>query len=180
MLDLSELTKYINDAFIKIDDANKLDLLESLFQSYLNSICANDKKLLNRFGQNFLHIYIESVKNLHKEDKDNIVSHFAKCFQLRENSDLTRLPIGQMPYGLLDYVAKFFSSERTNNLVCEPDYRLWQETMYSRFGVQWVCLNRGPCWEYEEEVSASNPLLTSTPEVTEPHESATDVAKGTE
>ena len=121
MLDLSELTKYINYAFIKIDDANKLDLLESLFQSYLNSICANDKKLLNRFGQNFLHIYIESVKKLHKEDKDNIVSHFAKCFQLRENSDLTRLPIGQMPNGLLDYVEKFFSSERTNNLVCEPD-----------------------------------------------------------
>ena len=58
--------------------------------------------------------------------------------------------------------------------------------MYSGFGVQWVCLNRGPCWEYEEdteiitEVSAPNPLLTSTPEVTEPHESATDVAKGTE
>ena len=49
MLDLSELTKSINDAFIKIDDTNKLDLLESLFQSYLNSICANDKKLLNRF-----------------------------------------------------------------------------------------------------------------------------------
>ena len=33
---------------------------------------------------------------------------------------------------------------------------------------------------FSGSVSAPNPLLTSTPEVTEPHESATDVAKGTE
>ena len=60
--DLNGLTKYINDTFIKIDDTNRLDILDSLFQNYLNSIRVNDKKLLNRFGQNFLHVYILSVK----------------------------------------------------------------------------------------------------------------------
>ena len=27
----------------------------------------------------------------------------------------------------------------------------WQETMLANFGVQWVCLPRGPTWEYEKE-----------------------------
>ncbi len=56
-----------------------------------------------------------------------------------------------MPYGLFDYMVKFFSKDKTNNLRCEKDYEEWQVTMYANFGTKWVSLHRGPAWEYEVE-----------------------------
>lgn len=33
----------------------------------------------------------------------------------------------------------------------ENHYATWLETMYSHFGNKWLCLFRGPMWQYEEE-----------------------------
>ncbi len=53
-----------------------------------------------------------------------------------------------MPYDLFDYMVKFFSKDKTNNLWCEKDYEEWQETMYANFGTKWMSLHRGSTWEY--------------------------------
>ena len=70
---------------------------------------------------------------------------------MRDDSQETRLTIGTMPFGLVDYIVKFFGLDSTNNLVCEQDYVQWQETMYAKFRAQWVCMHRSPTSEYEEE-----------------------------
>lgn len=73
---------------------------------------ADDPSLLKKFPHKFLREYIQSVLNLHKHGKDNLIYFLVKC---------------------------------------EQDYLQWQETMYAKFGVQRVCMHRGPAWEYEEE-----------------------------
>ena len=79
---------------------------------------------------------------MHKHGKDNLIYSFLT----RNYSQETRLPFGVIPFGLVDNIFKFFEFDSTNNLVCEQDYLQWQETMrmYAKFGVQWVCMHRGP------------------------------------
>ena len=121
----------------------KFELISTLFTLYVQDICS-DPWFIDKFPSDFLKLCIEAVKNLHDQGKDNLIYHTAKCFSLRDNSSQTRLPIGQMPFGLLDYIVKFFSLDMTNNLKCEKDYEEWQVSMYANFGVKWVCMNRGP------------------------------------
>ena len=54
-----------------------------------------------------------------------------------------------MPYGLLDYNIRFFARGSTQNLGIEEHYASWLATMFSHFGHKWLCLHRGPAWQYE-------------------------------
>ena len=56
-----------------------------------------------------------------------------------------------MPYGLIDYNLRFFTSNKTRKLGMEEHYASWLETMFSHFGHKWLCLHRGPVWQYEVE-----------------------------
>ena len=58
-----------------------------------------------------------------------------------------------MPYGLLDYNIRFVAKGSRQNLGFEEHYALWLMTMFSHFGHKWLCLHRGPAWQYEVEVN---------------------------
>ena len=133
----------------------KYELISTLFTPYIQDLCF-DPWVIDKFPNDFLKLCIEAVKNLHDQGKDNLIYHTAKCFSLRHNSSQTRLPIGQMPFGLLDYIVKFLSLDMTNNLKCEKDYEDWQLSMYANFGVKWVCMNRVPAWEFDIEETATD------------------------
>ena len=59
------------------------------------------------------------------------------------------MPLDRMPFGLLPYNIRFFASNRTNALGHEEHYGSWLDTMFSQFGHKWLCLHRGPAWQYE-------------------------------
>ena len=79
----------------------------------------------------------------------------------KESSRSTRLPLNQMPYGLLDYNIRFFASSQTRQLDREEHYASWIETMFAYFGHKWLCLHRGSVWQYveEEEMAKSSKSL---------------------
>ncbi len=106
----------------------KHQLLETFFLKYVKEV-NDDKKWLNKFRDDSLGAYVCAVQNLHSKGKDNLICHASKCFSNRDNGQQTRLPIGQMPYGLKDYTLKSFSIKRTNNLKCEDDYLEWQTSI---------------------------------------------------
>ena len=58
-----------------------------------------------------------------------------------------------MPHGLLDCNIRFFERESTENLGIEEHHASWLATMFSYFGCKWLCLHRGPAWQYEVQQS---------------------------
>ena len=95
----------------------------------------------------FLPLSVRAMETLYKEGKHNLVYHLSKCFE----SPAPRMDLNRMPYGLIDYNVRFFSSNKTQKLGMEEHYASWLETMFSQFGHKWLCLHRGPVWQYEVE-----------------------------
>ena len=62
------------------------------------------------------------------------------------------MPLGRMPIGLIDYNIRFFASNCTEKIGYEEHYGLWLDTMFAQFGHKWLCLHRGPAWQYEMQV----------------------------
>lgn len=104
----------------------------------------------------FLTSSSSAMKNLFSHKKHNLILDLSKCFE----GATPRMPLHQMPYGLLDYNIRFFPSYRTQKLGMESHYASWLETMFAQFGHKWLCLHRGPAWQYEiretEEALQSN------------------------
>ena len=174
-----ELLQIAKESFSKLPLLMKETLLDELLLMLIQEKFV-DQQIQSKFPPKFLKKYIQSVENLHKHGKDNLIHFMVISFQTRDGSQETRLPIGKMPFGLLDYMVKFFGQNSTNNLVCEPDYLQWQETMYAKFGVQWVCMYRSPMWEYDDSdfdvsdesqsqscASVLNPVFTPTVSLSE-------------
>ncbi|XP_065063951.1 uncharacterized protein LOC135690356 [Rhopilema esculentum] len=99
----------------------QLKLLNSLFLKYARNL-STDKNILRKFSDDCLSTYMSAVINLHEKGKENLIHHAARCFLKRDNGKETRLPIGKMPFGLFDYIVKFFSLPKSNRLSCEEDY----------------------------------------------------------
>ncbi len=51
---------------------------------------------------------------------------------------------------MIDYNIRFFASSQTRKPGYEEHYASWLETMLAQFGHKWLCLHRGPVWQYEE------------------------------
>lgn len=111
-------------------------------------------KFVNR---DFLSTSLSAMKTLFTNGKQNLIYHFSKCFE----GSSPRMPVNQMPFGLLDYNIRFFAKGSTQNLGIEEHYASWLETMFSHFGHKWLCLHRGPAWQYdvELEIEAEDSLL---------------------
>ena len=71
------------------------------------------------------------------------------------------MAINQMPYGLLDYNIRFFAKASNQNLGIEEHYASWLSTMFSHFGHKWLCLHRGPAWQYKEQTNNESLLGAS-------------------
>ena len=118
----------------------------------------------------FLQSSLSAMKTLFHSKKHNLIYFLSKCFQ----DPTPRLPLNQMPCGLLDYNIRFFAKGSTQNLGMEEHYASWLETMFVHFGHKWACLHRGPAWQYEvdntngtEEDPLPGNLSASSPEMTE-------------
>ena len=91
----------------------QLKLLDSLFLKYARNLFS-DKNILGKFSNDCLSTYMSAVINFHEKGKDNLIHYAAKCLLKRDNGEETRLPIGKMPFGLFDYIVKFFSLPKSN------------------------------------------------------------------
>lgn len=99
----------------------------------------------------FLLSSVKAMETLYKGGKHNLIYSLSKCFE----GPAPRMYLNRMPYGLLDYNIRFFACNRTQKLGMEEHYASWLETMFSQFGHKWLCLHRGPVWQYEVEPQAA-------------------------
>lgn len=79
------------------------------------------------------------------------------------------MPLDRMPFGLIDYNIRFFASNKTQKLGMKDHYSSWLQTMFSQFGHKWLCLHRGPAWQYDED-----PMPVQSVQNTLDHSSAAD------
>lgn len=99
----------------------------------------------------FLPSRLSAMKTFFTNNKHNLIYYLSKCFQ----DSNPRMPINRMPYGLLDYNIQFFAKGSIQNLGIEDHYASWLETMFSHFGHKWLCLHRGPAWQYDVDTHST-------------------------
>lgn len=132
----------------------KRQLVTYLFRQLLRNTVSY-VGFLKFVGKNFLDISVQAMQKLYCAGKNNLVHLLSQCFQAPEDqpksATATRLPLDRMPFGLLDYNIHFFAAHTTVRIGTEPHYARWLATMYAHFGHKWLCLFRGPTWQYEEE-----------------------------
>jgi hypothetical protein len=135
-------------------------LIQHLFQQLVIS-CGGHS--FNSFVQHdFIDTSLSAMKVLHDKGKHNLVYHISRCFNCEGERAETRMPIDRMPFGLIDYNVRFFSSPSSQKLGIENHYAIWLETMLAHFGQKWLCLFRGPFWQYEMQEYADASLHSST------------------
>ena len=136
----------------------KRQLVTYLFRQLLRNT-VSDVGFLKFVGNNFLDISVQAMQKLYCAGKNNLVYLLSRCFQAPDDqpksATATRLPLDRMPFGLLDYNIHFFAADTTVRLGTEPHYARWLETMYAHFGHKWLCLFRGPTWQYEEDIQVA-------------------------
>ncbi len=101
-----------------------------------------------KFVENdFITTIVKGMRSLFDKKKENLLYHLGKCFE----GPVPRMSLDRMPFGLIDYNIRFFASNNSVNVRMEEQYAKWLETMFAQFGHKWLCLHRGPVWQYEFE-----------------------------
>ena len=140
-------------------------VLNCLFQDYVT-----DYGGVNFFSfvkHDFIDVSLSAMKTLFDEGKHNLWHCMSGRFQRADSQQETRMPLDQMPFGLIDYNLRFFSSNSSQKLGIEEHYLSWLETMFAHFGQKWLCLFRGPFWQYDlEEICNGNPMQHDSVEKT--------------
>jgi hypothetical protein len=126
----------------------KTQLLNYLFKLIVMEI--GGIELFKFVNPDFINTSLNATKTLFDEGKHNLIFNLCQCFQRTDAGTTTRMPLDRMPYGMLDYNIRFFASSQTRKLGYEEHYASWLETMFSQFGHKWLCLHRGPVWQYQE------------------------------
>ena len=150
-------------------------LLQHLFKHLVVSSGGNS--FYSFVQHDFLDKSLSAMRVLYDEGKHNLVYHISKCFNREHEKAETWMPIDRMPFGLIDYNVRFFSSSSSQKLGIEKHYALWLETMLAHFGQKWLCLFRGPFWQYEiQECSDVSLHSNASQEIcsTNIHEISTD------
>ncbi len=133
----------------------KMQVLHHIFKQ---CVIAEDGQDFFRFVNNdFLPRSLGAMKTLFRESKPNLIYGLSKCFE----GTSPRMSLNRMPYGLIDYNIRFFASDTTVNLHMEEHYASWLEAMYTQFGHKWLCLHRGPMWQYERGADWEKDLPTT-------------------
>ena len=117
-------------------------LLQHIFK--LSVVESDGVEFFKFVGSEFVTSSLSAMKTVFSHKKHNLIHDFRKCFE----GSTPRMPLDRMPYGLLDYNIRFFARHRTQKLGMEAHYALWLETMFAQFGHKWLCLHRGPAWQY--------------------------------
>lgn len=126
----------------------RADFIQNLFMYFLSVEFGSH--LLSFVPSDFIKLCYEGFKVLYENKKENILYHLARGLGIpREDGTGPRLPVNRMPFGLLSYNIRYFSSDTVNKLSADPDYIEWESSMYSNFGHKWICLQRGPGFAYD-------------------------------
>ena len=137
----------------------KKQVLNCLFQDYVTEYGGMD--FFSFVKHDFMDVSLSAMKTLFDEGKHNLLHCMSGCFQRTESQQETRMPLNRMPFGLIDYNLRFFSASSPQKLGIEEHYSSWLETMFAHFGQKWLCLFRGPFWQYDlQEIHNGNPILS--------------------
>ena len=126
-------------------------LLQHLFQHFI--VRSGGNSFYSFVKHDFIEASVSAMIVLYDEGKHNLVYHISRCFNREHEGASTRMPIDRMPFGLIDYNVWFFSAPSSQKLGIENHYALWLEMMLAHFGQKWLCLFRGPFWQYEMQES---------------------------
>jgi hypothetical protein len=141
------IKKFITEFTNVMSERLQKHILQYLYRHIIVSSSGN--AFYSFVEHDFLWKSLSAMKVLHIEGKHNLLYHLSHCFLSEEENGSTRMPLNRMPYGLIDYNIRFFSSASSQKLGLEEHYAMWLETMLAHFGQKWLCLFRGPCWQYE-------------------------------
>ena len=152
---LGEILDYVTVNFGRLSKEQRMQLLTCLFRMLIE---INYSKELSYFvPRDLLPLLFSGMKHLHEQEKDNVIYDLCKCLgQMRADGPGARLNVDVMPFGLLAFNCKFFTSDDASNLRASEDYKKWMESMYSYFGNSWVSLFVGPMWSYDDPGSSEN------------------------
>ena len=134
----------------KITTRLKTQIIQHLFEIFTTETVGPD--LRQYIEKDFVTTVTSGMSTLFNNNKSNLIYHLSKCFE----GTTPKLPLDRMPFGMLDYNIRFFASENTVNLRMENHYASWLETMFAQFGHKWLCLFRGPAWQYDSDTP--NPI----------------------
>lgn len=135
----------------------KEQLLNNLYKLIVEELGGMD--LYNFVQRDFLDKSLNAMMTLQQEGKKNLLYSMSKCFEKRQDdTTMTRMPLNQMPFGLIDYNVRFFAADSSQKLGIADHYAQWLSTIFAHFGHKWMCLFRGPCWQYDvqEDHNSSN------------------------
>ena len=121
----------------------KTQIIQHLFEIFIAETAGPD--LRQYIEKDFVTTVTSGMSTLFNNKKSNLIYYLSKCFE----GTTPKLPLDRMPFGMLDYNIRFFASENTVNLGMKNHYACWLETMFTQFGHKWLCLHRGPAWQYE-------------------------------
>ena len=97
----------------------------------------------------FLNVSLNAMYTLKSAGKSNLLHSLSQCFYRANQDSQPRMALNKMPFGLIDYNIRFFASNLVQSVHAKKHYTSWVETMFSHFGHRWLCLFRGPAWQYE-------------------------------
>ncbi len=137
----------------KLTNRMQEQLINHLLQNLVLQQYGTD--LFEYISKDFLHLAVKGMNLLKQNNKENLFLAMAKCFG-EEIDGEPRMPVNQMPFGLISYNLQFFACNNTANIKMDNDYLEWQTTMYAQFGHKWACLHRGPAWQFDEDASSES------------------------
>ena len=138
------------ELFKKLSACQRLQLLMQLYEEL--AIQDFNKDLKWFIPKTFMKLSLHGKQNLQNKRIRNTIFHLCKCIgEVRPDPSTTRMPMMQMPFGLISYNCEFFSRDDVTNLYASKDYIQWMETMYAHFGNKWACLHNGPMWSYDRD-----------------------------
>lgn len=174
----------IVQTFLKCFKGSMSSRLKKQIMNYIFKLVLVDiggLEYFNYVSPDFLNICVNSMKTLHEEKKHNLILELGKCFERKDVNSQCRMPLDRMPFGLLDYNIRFFASNQTNALGYEEHYGSWLDTMFAQFGHKWLCLHRGPAWQYEvDEADLKADVNTAVKDIGNPSTVVEDAADTTD
>ena len=172
--DVEEGNPFVCD-FKKLQEEDRIDVLDKLFQIHLKDIgmegyCPGNIPSLSLLAMNALKV----------AKRPNTVANLITCLTGTFADDTERLDINRMPYPLIETNLSFFSSEMRQSVKIHDSYHQWLQTMYAHFGEKFVALFTGPMWKVQENDSDHRRILEKAfcPAANPVEENVTDLSPG--
>ena len=152
---MAQSTSSVGDSVLNLVDAFKHSMTPRLKQQLVNYLLK--LMVVDIWGydfysfvhDDFLNVSLNAMYTLKSAGKSNLLHSLSQCFYRANQDSQPRMALNKMPFGLIVYNICFFASNSVQSVHAEKHYTSWVETMFSHFGHRWLCLFRGPAWQYE-------------------------------